>query len=126
MRASARTLRLKERIRHQLRGAGLATRARRGRTGINQPIAAQMRPMDSPGLVLIGTSTGGPAALDIVLPQLPPGFPWPVLVAQHHAGEFHRPFCQAARPAMRAEVVEVDRRCRCRQARSISAGATPT
>ena len=36
-----------------------------------------------PAVVLIGTSTGGPAALDIVLPALPASFPVPVLVVQH-------------------------------------------
>lgn len=34
-------------------------------------------------IVAIGTSTGGPSALQTVLPQLPGNFPVPVLVAQH-------------------------------------------
>jgi two-component system, chemotaxis family, protein-glutamate methylesterase/glutaminase len=62
-----RTLRLKERIRHQFRGAGVQSR-----------LPTSARP-NSPGLVLIGTSTGGPAALDIVLPQLPKGSLGPCL-----------------------------------------------
>jgi two-component system chemotaxis response regulator CheB len=36
-----------------------------------------------PGVVAIGVSTGGPAALDVVLPALPSDFPLPVLVVQH-------------------------------------------
>jgi two-component system chemotaxis response regulator CheB len=36
-----------------------------------------------PGAVLIGVSTGGPRALEEILPRLPRSFPWPVLVAQH-------------------------------------------
>lgn len=36
-----------------------------------------------PALVVIGVSTGGPAALDIVLPALPANFPLPVLIVQH-------------------------------------------
>ncbi|MGI2034173.1 protein-glutamate methylesterase/protein-glutamine glutaminase [Rhizobium panacihumi] len=40
------------------------------------------------GLVLIGTSTGGPPALDAVLAQLPSGFKWPVVVAQHMPASF--------------------------------------
>lgn len=36
-----------------------------------------------PGAVLVGVSTGGPRALEEILPRLPRSFPWPVLVAQH-------------------------------------------
>ncbi|WP_448190802.1 chemotaxis-specific protein-glutamate methyltransferase CheB [Azospirillum sp. sgz301742] len=36
-----------------------------------------------PGVVLIGVSTGGPSTLEEILPNLPQGFPWPVVVAQH-------------------------------------------
>ncbi|WP_312408014.1 chemotaxis response regulator protein-glutamate methylesterase [Rhizobium sp.] len=42
----------------------------------------------SHGLVLIGTSTGGPPALDAVLGRLPSGFEWPVVVAQHMPASF--------------------------------------
>jgi two-component system chemotaxis response regulator CheB len=46
------------------------------------PSAAQ--PITSaPGVLLIGVSTGGPAALDVLLPALPANFPLPVLVVQH-------------------------------------------
>ena len=37
----------------------------------------------APAVVLIGVSTGGPAALDLVLPGLPATFPLPVLIVQH-------------------------------------------
>ena len=37
----------------------------------------------SPRVVVIGVSTGGPAALDLLLPALPKDFPLPVLVVQH-------------------------------------------
>lgn len=36
-----------------------------------------------PGLLVVGVSTGGPAALEKFLPALPSDFPLPVLVAQH-------------------------------------------
>uniref|UniRef100_UPI0005B90B30 chemotaxis-specific protein-glutamate methyltransferase CheB n=1 Tax=Belnapia moabensis TaxID=365533 RepID=UPI0005B90B30 len=39
-------------------------------------------------LVLVGCSTGGPAALDALLGGLPATFPWPVLVAQHMPAAF--------------------------------------
>jgi two-component system chemotaxis response regulator CheB len=46
------------------------------------------------GLVLIGTSTGGPPALDAVLSLLPGDFPWPVIVAQHMPASFTGPLAR--------------------------------
>ncbi len=100
-----RTLRLTERIRHQFRGAGVRSRAVR-------PIRPRVAPGKadlSPGLVLIGTSTGGPAALDVVLPQLPKDFPWPVMVAQHMPATFTGPFAKRLDRNCALRVVEVSR-----------------
>lgn len=57
---------------------------------------SQRRGQDSSrtGLVLIGTSTGGPPALDAVLAQLPAGFGWPVVVAQHMPASFTGPLAR--------------------------------
>jgi two-component system chemotaxis response regulator CheB len=43
---------------------------------------------DPKGIVLVGTSTGGPAALETVLCDIPGDFPWPILVAQHMPATF--------------------------------------
>lgn len=43
-----------------------------------------------PLVLVIGVSTGGPAALDVLLPELPAGFPLPVLVVQHMPEVFTR------------------------------------
>jgi two-component system chemotaxis response regulator CheB len=44
----------------------------------------KLEPFNStPAVLAIGVSTGGPAALDILLPQLPASFPLPVLIVQH-------------------------------------------
>jgi two-component system, chemotaxis family, protein-glutamate methylesterase/glutaminase len=40
--------------------------------------------------VLIGASTGGPAALDVILSALPASFPLPIIVAQHMPDLFTR------------------------------------
>jgi len=45
-------------------------------------------------IVAIGTSTGGPSALQAVLPILPAHFPVPVLVAQHMPPGFTGPLAQ--------------------------------
>jgi two-component system chemotaxis response regulator CheB len=43
-----------------------------------------------PAVLLIGVSTGGPAALEVVLPALPASFPLPVLIVQHMPELFTR------------------------------------
>lgn len=44
------------------------------------------------GIVVIGASTGGPAALETLLPAFPEDFPYPVVVAQHLPKEFAASF----------------------------------
>lgn len=36
-----------------------------------------------PKIVVIGVSTGGPAALEVLLPKIPAAFPLPILIVQH-------------------------------------------
>ena len=108
-----RTLRLAERVRHQIRGAGLTSQSRPVRASPMPDIKVRPGVMKLgtgtlPGLVLIGTSTGGPAALDVVLPQLPPDFPWPVLVAQHLPATFTGAFAKRLDRECHLEVVEVN------------------
>jgi two-component system chemotaxis response regulator CheB len=47
-----------------------------------------------PTALAIAVSTGGPAALDILLPALPSGFPLPVLVVQHMPELFTKLFAE--------------------------------
>src|SRR6185436_18126132 len=108
-----RTLRLTERVRHQIRSAGLVSRPRPGRASPLQSAKIKKGGIKLgndilPGLVLIGTSTGGPAALDTVLPQLPPDFPWPVLVAQHLPASFTGAFARRLDRECNLDVVEVN------------------
>jgi two-component system chemotaxis response regulator CheB len=53
-----------------------------------QPITA------IPSVVAIGVSTGGPAALDVLLPLLPATFQLPVLIVQHMPELFTRLFAE--------------------------------
>jgi two-component system, chemotaxis family, protein-glutamate methylesterase/glutaminase len=99
------TLRLRERIRHQLRGAGVVPRPAQPR----RKRIAEDRAGPSQGLVLIGTSTGGPAALDLVLPSLPRDLPWPVLVSQHMPASFTGPFARRLDRQCDLKVIEVTR-----------------
>jgi len=56
----------------------------------NQTIQGNF-PINRTELVAIGTSTGGPTALQTVLSQLPKDFPVPVMVAQHMPAGFTAP-----------------------------------
>jgi two-component system chemotaxis response regulator CheB len=49
------------------------------------PYAAASFPVTNtpPAILLVGVSTGGPAALDLLLPALPATFPLPILIVQH-------------------------------------------
>lgn len=59
------------------------------------------------GAVLVGTSTGGPAALDVLLPALPAAFGWPVLVAQHMPAAFTAPLARRLDKLCALNVIEV-------------------
>ena len=47
-----------------------------------------------PAVLAIGISTGGPAALDMLLPALPASFPLPVLIVQHMPELFTKLFAE--------------------------------
>ncbi|NLI30712.1 MAG: chemotaxis response regulator protein-glutamate methylesterase [Nitrospiraceae bacterium] len=58
------------------------------------------------GLVAIGTSTGGPKALQEVLPSLPKEFPVPIVIAQHMPPNFTGPFAERLNQLCKLEVRE--------------------
>ncbi|MGA3263957.1 MAG: chemotaxis response regulator protein-glutamate methylesterase [Terracidiphilus sp.] len=47
-----------------------------------------------PAVLAIGVSTGGPAALDVLLPSLPGNFPLPVAIVQHMPEQFTKLFAE--------------------------------
>jgi two-component system chemotaxis response regulator CheB len=50
--------------------------------------------LSKPTALVIGVSTGGPAALDVLLPVLPGDFPLPVMIVQHMPELFTRVFAE--------------------------------
>ena len=58
------------------------------------PAASPLRARGDIKLVAIGTSTGGPVALQEVLCKLPENFPVPILLVQHMPGSFTPAFAQ--------------------------------
>jgi two-component system chemotaxis response regulator CheB len=70
---------------------------------------AVRRNFGSAGVVLIGVSTGGPRTIESILPNLPAGFPWSILVAQHMPASFTLPFAQRLNGICSMPVVEASR-----------------
>ena len=79
--------RLRERVQFRARGAP-AHRPRKTPVEITH---RDVEPLAGQGYVLVGTSTGGPPALEALLVPLEPGFPWPILVVQHMPAGFTGP-----------------------------------
>ena len=61
------------------------------------------------GLVLVGTSTGGPPALEALLTALPADFRWPIVVAQHMPATFTGALARRLNGVSALSVVEVVR-----------------
>ncbi len=91
VRAAARlTLPLTARLAERLR----AQRSQRAADTVLRPSRPQARPSAGPAateLVLVGSSTGGPGALDTILRDLPADFPAAIVVAQHMPAAFTGP-----------------------------------
>lgn len=73
--------------------AGLQRRMQEDRRKAAQRAENRSRVVND-GLLIIGASTGGPRALEVLLGGLPADFPWPVLVAQHMPEAFTRAFAE--------------------------------
>jgi two-component system, chemotaxis family, protein-glutamate methylesterase/glutaminase len=104
-----RSLRLRDRVRHRIGQAGAVVarpRAQPRPTRVARPTATQ-GPSDTPGLVLMGASTGGPPAIEAVLASLPADFPWPILIAQHLPASFTGAFARRLDALCAISVVEV-------------------
>jgi two-component system, chemotaxis family, protein-glutamate methylesterase/glutaminase len=96
--------RLKERVRHRI-GGGVPSLQRARTQGAPTRGAGE-------GLVLVGTSTGGPPALEALLTPLPGDFPWPIVVAQHMPETFTGALARRLDTLSALSVVEVARTVR--------------
>ncbi|MBC2679119.1 MULTISPECIES: protein-glutamate methylesterase/protein-glutamine glutaminase [Pseudomonas] len=73
------------------------------------PTASSATPRRKPyKLVAIGTSTGGPVALQRVLTQLPAHFPTPIVLVQHMPAAFTRAFAERLDKLCRISVKEAE------------------
>jgi two-component system chemotaxis response regulator CheB len=101
-----RSLRLTDRVRMRS-GLGAMPRAPSRKPAPGTPIKRPLRAASTDGVVLVGTSTGGPPALDALLSRLPSDFPWPVLVAQHMPASFTGPLARRLDKLCALTVTEV-------------------
>ncbi len=62
----------------------------------------------APRIVVIGVSTGGPAALDILLPAIPADFPLPILLVQHMPQLFTKMLAERLDTRCQLRVFEAD------------------
>lgn len=99
--------RLRERVQFRIGGA-IATRRRKEPLAARADDHAAALPVGD-GLVLVGTSTGGPPALEALLLPLPADFPWPILVAQHMPAGFTGPLAKRLAGLCELTVLEVAR-----------------
>jgi two-component system chemotaxis response regulator CheB len=96
----------------KVRAAASAPRAAESRAaespppGPPPPVRAFERVSDAVRVVVIGTSTGGPAALNRILPALPAELPVPVLVALHIPAEYTAAMAERLDVESRVRVVE--------------------
>lgn len=104
----SRATRLRERVRARASGSltpaprkALTPPARQTRAAAKAlPVGAQV--------VLVGCSTGGPPALDVLLGALPADFPWPIMIAQHMPASFTGAMARRLDRLCALSVYEVD------------------
>ena len=78
-------------------------------TRVGAPVASAATPRRKPyKLVAIGTSTGGPVALQRVLTQLPAHFPTPIVLVQHMPAAFTKAFAERLDKLCRITVKEAE------------------
>jgi two-component system, chemotaxis family, protein-glutamate methylesterase/glutaminase len=109
----------------QLMGEEVVKKVRVGLTGLVGPLSPPLPPPVPEGraavprratgssllnrqaeAVCIGASTGGPAALQVILERLPAGFPFPVAIVQHMPMGFTAAFAERLNQSSRLEVRE--------------------
>jgi two-component system chemotaxis response regulator CheB len=91
------------------RSRGLASRLAEARRSTSRARPLAPLPRDKLGVVLVGVSTGGPGTLEDIVPRLPAGFPWPVVIAQHMPSSFTGLFARRLASMSQVRVDEVTR-----------------
>jgi two-component system chemotaxis response regulator CheB len=99
-------------LRRKVKGASMAAVRRKGSqktASISQPFSALPRKdalNHKPEMLVIAASTGGPMALQQIIPNLPANFPMPVLLVQHMPPGFTTSFAQRLNEQSNLTVIE--------------------
>lgn len=75
---------------------------------VTPPIPKTLHYYKTDGIVVIGASTGGPAALETLLPAFPKNFPYPIVVAQHLPEEFTISFANRLNKRCQLHIVHAE------------------
>lgn len=75
-------------------------------TGIPASLLTQLTADQRYKILAIGTSTGGPVALQKILTQFPTNFPYPIVLVQHMPASFTKAFAQRLNGLCKIEVRE--------------------
>ncbi|QMV41965.1 protein-glutamate methylesterase/protein-glutamine glutaminase [Cohnella cholangitidis] len=87
----------------------VSTRKAVSRNGAGQPVRDKLgltKEFDQ--IVALGTSTGGPKALETVITALPASFPFPVLIVQHMPPKFTKSLAERLNRLSNVRVVEAE------------------
>ena len=95
-------LRLRDRIRYRI-----STAAGDIAAPAAPPARRRVTATEGHGLVVVGTSTGGPPALEALLRPLRADFPWPIVIAQHMPRSFTGALARRLDSLCALNVVEV-------------------
>jgi len=77
-------------------------------TLLKMPTPSQYASHRKTGIVAIGSSTGGPKALQMIISNIPKDFPVPILIAQHMPPAFTGPFAERLNQISALEVKEAE------------------
>jgi two-component system, chemotaxis family, protein-glutamate methylesterase/glutaminase len=108
--ASLEILHIREDLICKIKAAAESRRSRNDLDLLRKPPRAELPQREAPSsaaaIVALGVSTGGPKALEEILPHLPQDLPVPVLIVQHMPVGFTAPFAERLSKLCRAAICE--------------------
>ena len=93
----------------QRRALRVRTPAAPGSQGAVPPISKLVAPMRGASVIVVGSSTGGPPALEKLLAPLPADLPVPIVVAQHMPALFTKSLAERLDSMSNLSVIQADR-----------------